>query len=107
MRIARSITTMGTAAALCGLGLLPATPAAASTWGAPPADCSTTHPDTRTTALTCTNRPAAQRWYVNTLCSGGWFDTDANGNVVTGNGTSTARCPAGSHADPYPFFVVV
>ncbi len=105
MGMTRRMVTVAAAAAVCSLGLLPALPASAATFSKPPADCTETRIDTRTVSLTCTNRPATQQWRYNVLCGGGWFDTDAYGNVVTGNGTSTAVCPAGSRAMPPGWFV--
>jgi hypothetical protein len=59
-----------------------------------PADCSITKPNLATTNMTCTARPAAQRWRLVVTCAviGGWGAIRAEGNIVTGNGTSTAVC---------------
>lgn len=81
------------AGVLAAFVVAPATPAAASgpTWPPPP-DCTVSSPNNYTSSLTCTNRPAGQQWRSYRLCEGPWLDSDAWGNVVTGNGTSTAAC---------------
>jgi len=67
-----------------------------------PADCTTNRIDRSTLSMTCTGRPAGQQWQLwIMLCHSGWVDIDAYGNVVTGNGTSTATCPYQSSAS-YP-----
>jgi hypothetical protein len=38
------------------------------------------------------DRPADQRWLHTILCGEDWRSISVNGNTVTGNGTSTARC---------------
>lgn len=92
-------------AAVSMLGLLPATPAAADTIIPRPSDCTEISINTRTRALNCTDRPAGQEWYVRVVCTGGWYDTEADGNLVVGSGTSTAVCPGGL-ALPYVSFVL-
>jgi hypothetical protein len=105
MRTTHRIAALLATTVLCALGLLPAATATAATTVTPrPADCQETRIDTRTISLTCTNRSAGQRWQTWIVCGGGWFDTQADGNVVTGNGTSTATCPAGSRAEPGAYF---
>lgn len=93
MRVRRMV--VGIAAGLLGaFMLLPATPAAAignPTWP-PPSDCTVSSPNNYTSSLTCTNRPAGQQWRSYRLCEGPWLDSSAFGNIVTGNGTSTAVC---------------
>jgi hypothetical protein len=106
MRMRRQMVLFAAAAALCAFSLLPTATAAAATSTLPPADCSESRTDRRTASLTCTDRPATQQWRYWVVCSGGWFDTEAYGNVVTGNGTSTAVCPAGSFAEARGYFVV-
>lgn len=56
-----------------------------------PADCSAYVIDVDTSYLACGGRPAAQQWRSRFGC-GGWGPWYANGNTVTGNGTSTATC---------------
>lgn len=67
--------------------------------GRVPADCNFTR-DGSSVSLTCTARPAAQQWQVTAQCQNYDLDWPRNlaypvGNVVTGNGTSSASCPAG------------
>jgi hypothetical protein len=82
---------------------LTATPAAA---GTPPADCTSTKIDMWTKSLTCTSRPPAQRWHLNLLCmSMGGLEDVAHGNVVTGNGRSTASCTQGGIAGGTVFVI--
>jgi hypothetical protein len=58
-----------------------------------PRDCNLSKSDLITTSLTCTNRPAGQRWrHVVTCGESGWGYHRAEGPVVTTNGTSTAVC---------------
>ncbi len=58
-----------------------------------PPDCSLTRVDDKTGTMTCTARPAGQRWQLEARCSGwAWFTI---GNVVTGNGTSSGTCSGG------------
>ena len=65
-----------------------------------PPDCTVGSPKIGTMVLTCTGRPADQRWHLDLGCMGGWIDTDVLGNSVTGNGSSTASCPWGYAYDP-------
>jgi len=37
-------------------------------------------------------------------CVGTWLDSGAFGNIVTGNGTSTAVCPTRAHAEQLVHF---
>jgi hypothetical protein len=105
MPILRRMVPLAAAAVLGALGMLPAgSPAMAAVGN--PADCYTTQPAAYTTLfLTCTNRPVGQMWHVHVYCMGPWVDNERDGNVVTGNGTSTVVCP---HAGrPFvPTFVV-
>jgi len=57
-----------------------------------PTDCTLSQDlDAGTRSLTCTGRPAGQRWFiVQPFASIGGIDFD-DGNIVTGNGTSTAH----------------
>ena len=105
MQMTRRMVPFVAAAALCAFSLLPTATAVAATSSPPPADCSETRINSRTVSLTCTSRPATQQWRYRVVCSGGWFDTEAYGNIVTGNGTSTAVCPAGSFAESHGWFV--
>ncbi len=83
----RALTIMSVAA--CGVGLLPAMSASAMP-ATGPSDCTFTKIDAYTGSLTCTNRPATQHWDLDLIC--GPFALDADGNIVTGNGTSVAHC---------------
>lgn len=100
--------TVGLAAGLLGVFLLaPATPAAAGGKGGsglivPPSDCTTILINNYSASLTCTNRPASQQWQSYRICEGPWLDTDAYGNIVTGNGTSTVSCAPYVWAWPVP-----
>lgn len=47
-------------------------------------------------AMTCTNRPATQRWYMYVECWYGWGDPAIRGNDVIGNGTSAGTCGLGT-----------
>lgn len=108
MRINRTVIGVATSALFSALLLIPATPAMASGNPVnPPADCTATYVNHYTTALTCTNRPAGQQWQSYRDCSGAWLDSGAFGNIVTGNGTSTAVCAARAQADPYVGFVAI
>ncbi len=61
--------------------------------GAVPADCDLSRPDAQSVSMTCTNRPPTEQWYVGAQCGEEWPHFQlVNGNIVTGNGTSTARC---------------
>ena len=89
-------------AALAGFSVAPAASAAPSTGtsgasagvNAIPTDCTVAKPNLATTYMTCTARPAGQRWRLVVLCAviGGWGAIYAEGTIVTGNGTSTAVC---------------
>ncbi|HET6213349.1 MAG TPA: Calx-beta domain-containing protein, partial [Micromonosporaceae bacterium] len=58
-----------------------------------PADCSISRVDPATHSITCTNRPAGQQWVHRQQCMIEWLEfVNIDGNVVTGNGTSTASC---------------
>jgi len=63
-----------------------------------PSDCNLSRSDAYTVSLACTGRPANQQWYHRIQC-GGWWPNSAfsNGNTVTGNGTSTARCQGSNY----------
>jgi hypothetical protein len=89
--------------------VIPAVPAMASGFTTNvPADCVKTLVNAGTTSLTCTNRPADQRWQDHRFCIGVWgLDTDAFGNIVTGNGTSTAVCPPSAKPESLVWFEVV
>ena len=58
----------------------------------PPADCTATKSDDHIMNLTCTNRPAGQRWHLWVICASIFGGYPYEGNVVTGNGTSTYDC---------------
>jgi len=112
----RTLRIAAAGAALAALFTL-ATPAAhaadpgpagvdAATINSIPADCTLTAPSTYTRSLTCTSRPATQRWRLRVTCLK-WVNVeDVYGNIVTGNGTSTATCP--TYLDPIAYgFVIV
>ena len=61
-----------------------------------PPDCDMTRIAGSTVSMTCTNRPPTQRWQILLYCIGFGLQDEAYGNIVTGNGTSTADC-----ATPY------
>lgn len=61
-----------------------------------PADCTLSKNDPGQLAMTCTNRPAGQRWYLYNECFYGWGDPAIRGNDVIGNGTSAGVCGFGS-----------
>jgi Calx-beta domain len=73
-----------------------------------PPDCNLSKPDLITTSMTCTNRPAGQRWQHIVTCGdiGAWGYVRAYGPVVTGNGTSTAVCDDFAGYDESQFYVV-
>lgn len=56
-----------------------------------PPDCTASVVTAYTGSMTCTNRPAAQRWRSRFECAD-FPPPWAAGNTVTGNGTSTATC---------------
>jgi hypothetical protein len=99
--ISRLLVTVAVAA-LAGFSVAPAVSAAptarasgaSASINAIPSDCTVTKPDLATTHLTCTARPAGQKWRLVVLCAviGGWGSIYADGTIVTGNGTSTAVC---------------
>lgn len=111
MRTALRITAAGAAAAAAILFMVgppaayAAEPVSTITAGEIPADCQLTAPSSQTRSLTCTNRPAAQRWHLYMYCIK-WVNVEFEvGNIVTGNGTSTATCPP--FLDPaYPGFLI-
>lgn len=119
MRTALRIAAAGAAVAAAALFTIgtptayaanPGPPSAAGvgpimTDGQIPGDCTLTAPSSQTRSLTCTNRPPAQRWHLYMYCIK-WVNVeDTVGNIVTGNGTSTATCPP--FLDPaWPGFVI-
>jgi hypothetical protein len=120
VRTALRITAAGVAAAAAALftvappaayAALPAAPSVTAAGpvtngGEIPADCTLTAPSSQTRSLTCTDRPATQRWRLYMYCFK-WVNVEyAVGNIVTGNGTSTATCPP--FLDPsWPGFEIV
>jgi hypothetical protein len=60
-----------------------------------PADCSLSKTSPDQEAMTCTNRPADQRWYLNADCHYPLGDPSIRGNDVIGNGTSAGTCGFG------------
>ena len=57
-----------------------------------PADCTLNYVNSQSKSIACTGRPAGQQWHFHMACFMGFGGGSANGNVVTGNGTSTAIC---------------
>ena len=60
-----------------------------------PGDCSLSKNATNHTAMTCTDRPAGQRWYLYVHCFYPLGDPAIRGNDVIGNGTSEGTCGLG------------
>jgi hypothetical protein len=85
--------------AIVAAGLVAAAPqASASTYTYAPSDCSVvTGPPYETVQMTCTARPGTQQWQLFANCTYGSIinqpDVDVYGNVVTGDGTSSLKCP--------------
>jgi hypothetical protein len=74
--------------------------------GVIPSDCNLSRADASTVSLTCSNRPPSQRWVETIGCGEEWpHFVIVNGNTVTGNGTSTARCT--NYAYSYSSFTVL
>lgn len=92
MRTPHRLMAVGVTTALMALGLLAAEPAAAAEI---PADCTVVTIDNFEKSLTCNSRPASQQWHLRVACFSFGFEEVADGNVVTGNGTSNARCSVG------------
>jgi hypothetical protein len=101
MRILSRIGIPVMGAAILTAGLFAAVPQASASSPrltssfAVPADCTgSLGAPPVTVHMTCTDRPATQQWqlFVNCLRSGG-SDEDVYGNIVTGDGTSSLRCP--------------
>lgn len=68
-----------------------------------PADCTVTQTTYNNMFLTCSNRPPTQRWHLQAECAHFW-SVIKNGNIVTGNGTSSVtNCAAYAY---YPGFVI-
>ena len=108
MRIRRAATLLASTALFGVVAILPATPAlAVGNPQTPPADCTVSNPNSYTSSLTCTNRPAGQQWQTYRDCTGVWLDSGADGNIVTGNGTSTAVCPQRAHYEQFIYWVQV
>jgi hypothetical protein len=100
MRIPARIGLPVAGAAIIAAGLIGVAPqASASTYTYAPSDCSVvTGPPYETVQMTCTARPATQQWQLFAVCTYGSMinepDVDVYGNVVTGDGTSSLKCPA-------------
>jgi hypothetical protein len=60
-----------------------------------PADCSLSKTAPGEEAMTCTDRPPTQRWYLLALCFYPLGDPEIRGNDVIGNGTSEGTCGFG------------
>lgn len=68
-----------------------------------PSDCTVTQTTYNDMYMTCSNRPPAQRWHLQAECAHFW-SIIRNGNIVTGNGTSSVtNCAAYAF---YPAFVI-
>lgn len=61
-----------------------------------PADCSVSKTAPNEESMTCTNRPADQRWFLDVICAYPLGDPELIGNDVIGNGTSEGTCNAGN-----------
>jgi hypothetical protein len=61
-----------------------------------PADCSLSKTAPNEEAMTCTNRPASQRWYLDVICMYPLGDPELIGNDVIGNGRSEGTCNVGN-----------
>jgi hypothetical protein len=99
--IATRIGIPAIAAAIVGVGLVASAPgASASTYTYAPSDCSVVNgPPYETVQMTCTGRPGTQQWQLFANCTYGsqGADVDVSGNVVTGDGTSSAHCPISTY----------
>jgi hypothetical protein len=60
-----------------------------------PGDCTLSKNAPNQEAMTCTNRPPTQRWYLDVYCHYPLGDPELFGNDVIGNGTSEGTCNAG------------
>jgi hypothetical protein len=71
-----------------------------------PADCDLSRPSLTVTTMACTGRPATQRWQIEITCydGGGWGYVRAYGEIITGNGTSTASCEYVDYEYGWPTF---
>lgn len=68
-----------------------------------PSDCTVTQTTYNDMFMTCSNRPPAQRWHLQAECAHFWAII-RNGNIVTGNGTSSVtNCAAYAY---YPAFLI-
>ena len=68
-----------------------------------PSDCTATQTDYNNMFMTCTNRPPTQRWHLQAGCMH-VRPVTKNGNIVTGNGTSSVTaCAAYAY---FPVFVI-
>lgn len=71
-----------------------------------PDDCSLAYVSSQSKSLTCTSRPSGQNWYFYIECPAAPdFFGYAGGNIVAGDGTSTATCRYGPAADTGEFVV--
>src|SRR5438128_110607 len=105
----RHLHWIALAAAATGLvlaGLAPAVPATPTNGtgtinsGAQiPSDCSLAYVSSASKSLTCTGRPPGQNWYFYIACVPVIKFGNAYGNIVAGDGTSTATCQNGTAAD--------
>ena len=68
-----------------------------------PSDCSVSQTYYNNMFMTCTNRPPTQRWHLRAGCVN-FRPVTMNGNIVTGNGTSSVTdCAAYAY---FPVFVI-
>jgi hypothetical protein len=70
-----------------------------------PADCTLSKTAPNEEAMTCTNRPASQRWYLDVFCAYPLGDPELLGNDVIGNGTSEGTCNIGNTVPTGAYFV--
>ena len=70
-----------------------------------PSDCSLAYVSSASKSLTCTGRPPGQNWYFYIACVPVIKFGNAYGNIVAGDGTSTATCQNGTAADTGTFYI--
>lgn len=97
-RIVRVATVSAAAAATAFVLAGPVAPTAQAN-AMYPDDCTVTNgTPVPTRDMTCTARPAGQRWQIVLNCTIGQSDRDVAGTVVTGNGTSVGHCPTNTRS---------
>ncbi|HEY0637143.1 MAG TPA: hypothetical protein VGD67_05815 [Pseudonocardiaceae bacterium] len=92
---------------LAAIGLVPAAQAGPVTVAAIPADCTLTGTGDHIRTITCTDRPATQTWRLTITCYPFGRMVTRFGNLVTGDGASTASCGVDALEAFNPQFVVV